>query len=561
MKKHILLLSLLSLWSLVSFMSLAHAQSGTVSVRYRSADTIYLDAGTAAGIDVGDRLEVLRGGRVIAEIEVIFTAERSASAKILSERDAIQPGDRARLLGDALPPPQSAVPPAAVPGTSQTSPQTVPGTSTERSSENRRSRLSSTRVAGAVTLDQETFSSDEDRNFDRTVARLNLRVRDIAGTPLQFRLRGRSSEVSRDRALTGGVPESESRDRLYEAALIYDEPDGRFAVRAGRLGTSPFVGLGYLDGALAEVRVGGGLAVGGLYGRRPDLGELGFRSTGQKLGAFVRYEPPAGRERGETERELGLLLAGIREEGDLGVSREYVTVESRFGSGTRWSFFQHAEIDLNKDWRAQLAEDETQLSVLSLTALGRLTARGRLAITYDRFQRYFTEEDRELPEELFDRLWRQGLRVSWQMERSEGTNLSFQAGLRRREDSFEDPRFDQLEAKETYSLGLGVHHPRVPGLGISAGGNVLGFSSDSAEGLLVNLRAGRRLGAGHEISFSVGGNAYRTAFEEERVFAWGRATLWLELPFDLFGQAEVELLSGDEDLEGQRLRLGLGYRF
>ena len=71
MKKHILLLSLLSLWSLVSFMSLAHAQSGTVSVRYRSADTIYLDAGTAAGIDVGDRLEVLRGGRVIAEIEVI----------------------------------------------------------------------------------------------------------------------------------------------------------------------------------------------------------------------------------------------------------------------------------------------------------------------------------------------------------------------------------------------------------------------------------------------------------------------------------------------------------
>ena len=106
-----------------------------------------------------------------------------------------------------------------------------------------------------------------------------------------------------------------------------------------------------------------------------------------------------------------------------------------------------------------------------------------------------------------------------------------------------------------------MHHPRVPGLRISAGGNVLGFSSDSSEGLLVNLRAGRRLGAGHEISFSVGGNAYRTAFEEERVFAWGRATLWLELPLDLFGQAEVELLSGDEDLEGQRLRLGLGYRF
>jgi hypothetical protein len=558
MKKSFLIL-FLSLSSLLSLVSLpSFAQTANVAVRYRSADTLYLDAGTAAGLDVGDRLEVLRGGRAIAEIEVIFAAERSASAKILSERDAIQPGDRVRLLGEAAPPPQPAVPPATAP--SQTTPQPPP-VSVERPSEDRRYRLSSTRLAGAITLDQEAFSSDEDRDFNRTVARLNLRVRDIAGTPLQFRLRARSLDVRRDRPRTGGVPESESRDRLYEAALIYDEPEGRFAVRAGRLGTSPFTGLGYLDGALAEVRVAGGFAVGGLYGRQPDLEELGFRSTGQKVGAFLRFEPAAGRERGPTERDLGFLLAGIREEGELGISREYVTVESRFGSGARWSFFEHAEIDLNNDWRAQLAADETQLSVLSLTALGRLTARGRLAITYDRFQPYFTEEDRLLSEELFDRFWRQGLRVSWQTEGAEGLSLSFQGGLRRREDAFEDPRFAQLEAKETYSLGLGVHHPRVPGLGISAGGNVLGYSGDSAEGVLVNLRAGRRLGAGHEISVSLGGNAYRTAFEEERVLAWGRAALWLELPLDLFGQAEFELLSGDDDLEGQRLRLGLGYRF
>lgn len=556
MKRFLFALLLLS-----PMMTQAQSGSAPFSVRYRTADTIYLDSGKAAGVDVGDRLEVLRGGNVIATIEVIFAADRSASAKVLTERQPIETGDRVRLLGEAAPPPTpEAAPPAQAP---ETSPAPVFG---ERPSESTRSRLSRTRVTGAVTLDWETFSNgttdsdtDEERSFDRTVGRLNLRVRDIAGTPLQLRLRARSLEVNREGDLGGSLLSTESRDRLYEAALIYDEPDGRFAVRAGRLGTSPFIGLGYLDGVLAEARLGAGFAVGGLYGRRPDLEELGFQSTGQKLGAFVRFEPRT--EVRETERDMGLLLAGIREEGDLGISREYVTVESRFGSGSRWSFFQHAEVDLNTDWREQRADSQTTISTLSLTALGQLTARGRLAITYDRFERYFTEEDRLLPEELFDRLWRQGLRVSWQTGRPEGLNLSFQGGLRRRQEGIADPVLGFVEARETYSLGLGVHHPRLPGLGLSIGTNVLGYTSDSAEGLLVTARAGRRLGAGHEISISLGGNAYRTAFEEEQTLAWGRAALWLELPLDLFGQAEFEVLRGDDDLQGERLRLGLGYRF
>jgi hypothetical protein len=537
----------------------AQPGSAPFSVRYRTADTIYLDSGKASGIDVGDRLEVVRSGTVIATIEVIFAADRSASAKVLTESQPIQTGDRVRLLGEAAPPPPPEDPRIETPEPS-------PTPSGERSYEVTRSRLSRTHVTGAVTFDWETFSngSDEERSFDRTVGRLNLRVRDIAGTPLQLRLRASSLEVTREGELGvgGGLLSTDSRDRLYEAALIWDEPDGRFAVRAGRLGTSPFIGLGYLDGVLAEGRLGAGFALGALYGRRPDLEELGFQSTGQKLGAFVRFEPRNQVQESErADRDMGLLLAGIREEGDLGISREYVTLESRFGRGSRWSFFQHAELDLNTDWREQLANDQATLSTFSFTALGRVTSNGRLAITYDRFERFFTEEDRFLPDELFDRLWRQGLRVSWQTGRPEGLNLSFQGGLRRREEGIVDPRLDLFEGRETYSLGLGMYHPRLPGLGVSIGTNVMGYTSYSAEGLLVNARVGRRLGAGHEISVSLGGNAYRTAFEEQRTLAWGRAALWLELPLDLFGQAEFEVLTGDDDLQGQRLRLGLGYRF
>lgn len=539
----------------------ARAQTGTaISVRYRSAETIYLDAGKSAGVDVGDRLEVLRGGQVIAEIEVVYAANASASARVLSEREPIQPGDRVRVLGDTSSPPSEPPPPRReTPAAEPSPPRTAPRERPEADRGYGLFRPSRTRVTGALTFDWESWTdgANAERDADRTTARLNLRVRDIAGTPLQLRLRLRSREVSRSRVLTGGIPASESRDRLYEAALIWNPPDSWLDVRVGRLGTSPFVGLGYVDGAVASFKVTDWLAVGGVFGRRPEIEELGFASSGSKAGAFVRLTP-SGRD---AERGLDLLLAGLREEGDLGVSREYVTLETTYHGGDRWSFFQHAEVDLNTDWRELAARDEAQLSTLSLTALRRLASGNRLAISFDRFQPYLTEEDRLSPVDVFDSFYRQGLRVSWQTGRTGGLNLSVDAGLRTREETVIDPRFGIVEARETYSLGLGVHHPRLPGLGIFAGANVLGYSSSFADGVVVQTRAGRRLSAGHELSVALGGNLYRTPFEDNHTLAWGRASLWLELPLDLFGQAEFELLTGDDDVEGQRLRLGVGYRF
>ena len=559
---------------LLAFLLLAlpAASQTAVSVRYRSAETIYLDAGRAAGIDVGDRLEILRGGQTIAEIEVIFVAERSASAKILSERQTIQPGDRTRMLGGGTseaPPPTSEQPAAPEPQATEPAPAPEPEPSPFSLGGGSRSRLSRTRIAGAITVDWESFtdrSPDEAdaRSYDRSVARLNLRVRDIAGSPLQLRLRARSLDVSRERAGIATLPETESRDRLYEAALIWDEPDARFAVRAGRLGTSPFVGLGYVDGVLGEVRILPALAVGAVYGRRPEMEELGFASSGSKAGAFLRLARPANPE----GREAELLLAGIREEGegdlagDQALSREYVTLETRFDSGERWSFFQRAEVDLAARQLNRGPADEVQLSNASLAAMGRISDRSRLVISWDYLQRYLTEADLSVSDLLFDRFWRQGLRVSWQQDRESGLNLSLTGGFRSREEALVDPRSGLFDSRETWSLGLGLHHPKVPGLGISAGLNAMGYGNGVTDGVLVNARAGRRLGsAGHELDFTLGGNVYRTAFEQEHALAWGRATLWLELPLDLFGQAEVELLAGDEELAGQRLRFGLGYRF
>ncbi len=516
-----------------------------LAVRYRSADTIYLNNGRASGIEVGDRLEVVRGSEVIAEIEVLFTAEHSASCRVLNERKAIQADDRVRRIGEAAPAPVPAPPPAEAPRTEKPIPRTESP------------RPTRTRVTGAVSLESEVFSdgTESRRDFNRTAARLNVRVRDIVGTPLQLRLRMRSLDEERERRLVssiGGIPESTSRDRLYELSLIYEPEDARYGFRVGRLGAGPFVGIGYLDGGLGKVRVLGPLEVGGFYGRRPNIEELGFDGSGSKYGAFVRIAPESN--------GLELFVAGVREEGETDISREFVAIETRYDPGQRWTFFQHAELDLNTGWREEAAGSTSQLSQLSLTALGRLSERSRLVISYDRFERFLTEESRFIPTELFDDLTRQGLRVSYQTGPARGLNFSVTAGAHALD--ARDEGIEGADSETSFSLGVGAWHPELSGLKLFVGADVLGFTNPTTDGLLVTTRVGRRFGGGHELSLGLGGTLSRQSLlvDEETTTQWARASLWLELPLDLFGQAELEVLTGDE-IEGQRMTLGLGYRF
>ena len=87
----------------------APARGVTFKVKYRSAANVYLDAGRAQGLRVADRLEVV-DATVVAELEVVYVADQSASCKLLSEKRPVRPGDVARLTsrGPAPPEPPSA---------------------------------------------------------------------------------------------------------------------------------------------------------------------------------------------------------------------------------------------------------------------------------------------------------------------------------------------------------------------------------------------------------------------------------------------------------------------
>ena len=168
---HLLLVSLIGCAALATGFALAEDGSTVFNVRYRSADTVYLEGGRAAGLSVGDRLEIVRDGEVVARIEVVHVSEHSSSCKILTEQQTIETGDRARFDGDLSPPP----PPVAGEST-----EAATGATATAASDQRR-RRPRTRVSGSFTVDWESFTDETGRgwDYDRLSTRLSLRVKDI----------------------------------------------------------------------------------------------------------------------------------------------------------------------------------------------------------------------------------------------------------------------------------------------------------------------------------------------------------------------------------------------
>ena len=95
----------------------------------------------------------------------------------------------------------------------------------------------------------------------------------------------------RAEALSFRTPKDQRDDRLYELSVKYQPASDRFGVEVGRVGIQRFVGVGYLDGALAHYRLTPRVRLGGFFGRRSDIDGLGFEGSGQKYGGFLAFAP------------------------------------------------------------------------------------------------------------------------------------------------------------------------------------------------------------------------------------------------------------------------------
>ena len=530
----------------------AAAADTSFRVKYRSLGNVYLEGGRAQGLNVGDALRVMAGQSSVAELEVVYVAEHSASCRVVSETRPVRAGDRAlRVSSRAAPAATTAGETPAVPASTPTTGTQPPALSVSATPGSAWGRLRGGASFGYYRSWDETESG---LDFQQRTGRVDLGIHELSGRPLSFTLRARSRQDIRARTLSLRTPQSERSDRLYELALRYEPPVDKLQFEVGRIGIYNFVGVGYLDGGIVRLRVRPSLQVGVFGGQGANYEGFSFASEGRKYGAFVRLAPYGRYATGGYD----LALAFVHENAEGEVSREYVSLESRFGSGSRWSLFQRTELDVNRRWRKDLSGSSLQLSNASLSGSLRLGPWANAFLSYDGRRNYRYYQNRLVPEEVFDDLLHQGLRAGVNVFRPGGFGATAGVGMSLKQG---DPRHPELNLANAYSANAGIRHANLLRSGFSAGLDASGFSNGYTDGGLVSVRLGRRFGAGHMLDLSWGRSLYRIKLDEQqRTTQWLRLVGRLELRRHFFVVGDLEYDTGD-DLQGPRVFLELGSVF
>lgn len=517
------------------------ARRDAFTVTYRSATSVYVAAGRAAGLAVGDRLAVMDGTRSVAELEVLFVAEHSSSSRIVRETRAVKVGDRVTRAGGPPPTaPTDAGRPAPPPAT--TAAPAPPGGSPPlvRSYQG---DAPIARVTGGVSAGWSNFedASDTGRDNEERMLRYGVAFRELGGQAVDFTVRGSHRQSLREGRRTTIVPADERWDRLYEASLAW-APAGRpFAVRAGRLGAQPFSTMGYLDGILGDFRPMPALQVGAFAGRVPDVEDVGF-DGGPKYGGFVRLAA------GSAPVAYDLLVSGTSERAGGEPSRQYLGQEVHVRSGRLW-VHERVEVDLNRDWRRERAGSGVQLSDGRLLVSWRNSPTRSLSATYERHRNFWTAFNRSVPEALFDDRIYQTWRADAAFSRPGGTSFWVGGSVRTREGD-EDPAYAAHAGARTAGLGP-----------LESSADVSAYRTLYTRGLLATLRTGRTWGAGPRADLSYTLNAYDLLADGPlRIGHWVRLSGYGPFVRQAFVRADVEYAFGD-DVKGLRLLIETGYRF
>jgi hypothetical protein len=508
-----------------------------MAVTYRSATSVYVSGGRAAGLVVGDRLNVVSGRETVAELEVAFLAEHSASCKIIGETGTVKTGDRVVRIG----PPRAAAPspaPSAAPGSA--TPPAAPPPSYPGDAARRRGNGYG-RLTGGLTLGYGGFwdASPSSRDLTELSARYDLAARDVAGQPIELRVRGTHRQV--DRTGTRGVilTNKDTRDRLYEASVAYAPMKGRVAATVGRLGAHPFVSLGYLDGALAEVRPTSNIQVGAFGGNTI---EMGGPAGGTKAGGFLRFAPLA------TRMHYEVVVSGVHENRDGDVSRDYLGLQGQLRTG-EWWLYQRAEVDLNRGWREEKAGTTTQFSDVRSLLNWRPSPTRSVSFSYERRQNYWTSFNRTLPTEAFDDRVMQTFRADIDLARA-NTGGVWTGG---------SVRLLEGDDRTVYDVHGGFRTPRFLSMRTSIEATL--YRTATTLGIQGTARIGRDLEGGHRIDASYNFNGYDMRGDEgNHQSQWFRLSGYGQFARGAFARADLEYGFGN-DLEGVRVLLEGGYRF
>ncbi|HXF49449.1 MAG TPA: hypothetical protein VNL73_08515 [Verrucomicrobiae bacterium] len=510
------------------------------TIKYVSADHVYLSGGTADGLAVGDGLIIMEKGKIKASLEVDFTAEHSASCEVLLREGEIQIGDVAvkeETIGEA------AVPrPAVV----TTPPPPAPARRAFPASGFGATRLATLSGSFSALYHNWNDNSPNGLDFSQSSARLNLTARRLWDREITFTLRARGRYDQRSRAYSSTVPKNEWVNHVSELYLAFDDEKAPFNFYAGRFLPRRVSTAGYLDGALLEKRFSDFVRAGTFAGLQPEWMYTNIGLPLQKGGVYLNYTRGAYQA-----NRLELTLAAAGSYHDFYVNREFFYLQGYWGLGERFSFGQNTEVDYNRRWRREKMGDPFTLTNLYSFARYRVSQKFSASLNYDRGLNYWTYETQYLADTLFDRRMREGLRLQFDFDRLAKYYGVVGAGIRNRKG----------DSRPTYTYTAGLTRRELFSRRTSANISAGGFSGPLESGYNFSLRADQYLFGSNYASAGWGLYTYKGSGPlPRRVNHTFDFSLRLDLAFRLFFSGQMQYSTGD-DIRGTRLQGEVGYFF
>jgi hypothetical protein len=509
-------------------------------VKYVSSSVVYLDAGRTAGLEMGDRVQILRGDSLIAVLEVAFVADNSASCQ-LPENSALI------LVGDAA---MSIVPDRAESTEVKTlqADTSIRYTAADSQTGSRGKRIrGSNRLSGSIGVQVRAQDDRETFNYDYTQRSLQIRTTlgRIGGSDYKLSVRANLRETLRSRE-TSSATKSAANHRLYEMAMLYDNPLAAFSYGVGRMLVRELRGIGYLDGAFGRYRLSSAVSAGVFAGTEPDLQNTKFRSDVTKAGAFAVYEK---RVADANRFAATVSLAGAYDNGEI--DREFVYQQINYTHGSRFNIYESTEVNVNRGWLKKAENADLKVASFLLNtryAFNRLLA---LSLGYDSHTNYYTYESRSVPDSLFNVALSQGWRGSVNLRFTNRTFAELGAGLRTTEGNRADTKNGSVRLGGNDLLGSAI------GLTLQ----VRAYENSFSKGYQPSVMLSHSFANVVRVSFDAGSNSYTLERGGEQLNQhWSRLTIDASIASHIYCSADAEAARGS-GMDANTISAGLGYRF
>jgi len=506
-----------------------------LKVSYLSAEHVYIEGGRSEGIRIGTILVIKKEGKKIAELEVIYVSEHSASCKIISSQGMIEPGDKAEILSNA------AIP-AIVATASEQRERLTPG------DENSKAEKSRTRIRGSFSLQWYHFEDKSGKNyhFDQPAIRFSLKAKNLWARQFHLDLKMRARYHDRHGRSSTLVPATDWRNRIYRLMIAYSDPDKPLQFAAGRISSTFISGVGYLDGIQLQHQLSRIISWGLFGGFQPEYLESEFQTDLKKFGIFLKY---LNGSRDTFRSQISISATGTYHGST--VSREFLYLQSSFSKGSLWNIYQSLELDLNRDWRKEKTDQTLSISSIYLSGNLQINQMTSLQLTYDNRKNYYTYQYVSLADSLFDDAFRHGLRLNLNFRFQKKYRLNISGGIRKRKD----------DSRLTYSYHAGGSINNFIFNRVFLTGRVGAYSNLYTRGFNFTLQLQQRFYQGHSLAILFGGQQYHLRQKNDAYRnQWMRFNTQIELPWRLYFSGYYEYDFGD-DLEGQRIFAEIGYRW